>query len=197
MPQRPHICVFCGSSPGARPSYTEAARRVGAALANNGLGLVYGGGRVGLMGVVADAALAAGGRVVGVIPDPLASKEIAHPGLSELHVVAGMHERKALMADRSAGFVALPGGVGTFEEFFEIVTWAVLGLHRKPIGLLNVEGYFDPLLTLLGHAVAERFVRPEHLAMIVVTDKPEALAADLLGHKPPALGPRWIDMGQT
>ena len=140
MPGRPHVCVFCGSQVGARPSYAEAARRVGAALAGGGFGLVYGGGRVGLMGTVADACLAAGGRAVGVIPEPLALKEIAHDGLTELVVVPGMHERKALMASRSAGFLALPGGVGTFEEFFEILTWAVLGLHNKPIGLLNVDG---------------------------------------------------------
>ena len=140
------------------------------------------------MGVVADAALAAGGRVVGVIPNPLANKEIAHGGLTELHVVAGMHERKALMAACSAGFLALPGGIGTFEELFEIVTWAALGLHDKPISLLNVEGYFDPLLALLDHAVAERFVRPEHLATLVVSDQPGALAADLLGRTPPHPG---------
>jgi uncharacterized protein (TIGR00730 family) len=186
MPNRPHICVFCGSSRGSRPSYTEAARRVGAALARNRLGLVYGGGRVGLMGVVADAALAAGGRVVGVIPEPLATREIAHDGLSELHVVPGMHERKALMAQRSAGFFMLPGGLGTLEEFFEVLTWSALGLHQKPIGVLNVEGYFDPLLALLDHAAAARFVRPEHLDLVVVSDQPEALAADLLGHTPTA-----------
>ena len=197
MPDRPHVCVFCGSSKGGRATYTDAARRVGEALARDGLGLVYGGGRVGLMGVVADAALAAGGRVVGVIPDPLATREIAHDGLTELHVVTGMHERKALMAAKSAAFLALPGGVGTFEELFEIVTWAVLGLHNKPIGLLNVEGYYDPLLAMLDHAVAERFVRPEHLAMLVVSDRPEALAAGLLRHTPPSPGPMWIDLDQT
>ena len=197
MPDRPHVCVFCGSSPGSRPGYADAARRVGAALARNGLGLVYGGGRVGLMGIVADTALAEGGRVVGVIPDPLATKEIAHEGLTELHVVPGMHERKALMAQRSAGFLTLPGGVGTFEEFFEILTWAALGLHRKPIGLLNVEGYFDPLLALLDHAVAERFLRPEHLDELIVSDNPEAIVADLLSHTPPPLGPKWIELDKT
>jgi len=197
MPTRPHVCVFCGSSSGARPAYAEAARSVGAALARHGLGLVYGGGRVGLMGVVADAALAAGGRVVGVIPDPLATREIAHDRLTELHVVSGMHERKALMAARSAGFLALPGGIGTFEELFEIVTWAALGLHNKPVGLLNVEGYFDPLLALLDHAVAERFVRPEHLATLVVSDQPEALTADLLERTPRVPLRRWIEPGQT
>src|SRR5438128_12123639 len=196
MPDRPHVCVFCGSSRGVRPAYAEAARRVGAALARNGLGLVYGGGRIGLMGVVADAALAAGGRVVGVIPDPLATRELAHDGLTELHVVPTMHDRKALMASRSAGFLALPGGVGTFEEFFEILTWAALGLHGKPIGLLNVEGYFDPLLALLDHAVAERFVRPEHLSLLLVSDQPDTLPIDLRGHTPPSPGPKWIDLEQ-
>jgi uncharacterized protein (TIGR00730 family) len=197
MPGRPYVCVFCGSSAGARPAYADAARRIGTTLARHGLGLVYGGGRIGLMGVVADAALAAGGRVIGVIPEPLATKELAHTGLTELRVVRTMHERKALMAELSAGFLALPGGVGTFEEFFEIVTWAVLGLHRKPVGLLNVEGYYDPLRALLDHAVAERFVRPEHRALVVVSDQPEALAADLLTVTPPSPGPRWIDLNQT
>jgi uncharacterized protein (TIGR00730 family) len=197
MLDRPHVCVFCGSSAGARPSYSEAARRVGTALAGHGLGLVYGGGRVGLMGVVADAVLAAGGRAVGVIPEALAGKEVAHAGLTELHVVAGMHERKAMMAARSAGFLMLPGGIGTFEEFFEVLTWAALGLHARPIGLLNVEGYFDPLLALLDHAAAERFVRPEQLAPLAVSDRPEAIVADLLAHPTPPAGPRWLNLGQT
>ena len=197
MPDRPHVCVFCGSSTGSRPAYADAARRVGSTLAQRGLGLVYGGGRVGLMGVMADAALAAGGRVIGVIPEPLATKELAHTGLTELRVVGTMHERKALMAGLSAGFLALPGGVGTFEEFFEILTWAVLGLHCKPVGLLNVEGYYDPLRALLDHAVAERFVRPEHRALVTVSDQPEALATELLSIIPPSSGPRWIDLEQT
>jgi uncharacterized protein (TIGR00730 family) len=158
---------------------------VGAALAREGLGLVYGGGRVGLMGVVADAALSEGGRVVGVIPDPLATKELAHTGLTELHVVAGMHERKALMAKLSAGFLTLPGGVGTFEEFFEVLSWATLGLHRKPVGLLNVDGYFDPLLATLHHGVRDAFIRPEQLAIVRVFDRPEAAAIDLLAPLPP------------
>jgi uncharacterized protein (TIGR00730 family) len=197
MPDRPHICVFCGSARGARPAYAEAARRLGAALARRSLGLVYGGGRVGLMGVLADATLAAGGRVVGVIPDPLATRELAHDGLTELHVVPGMHERKALMARRCAGFLTLPGGVGTLEEFFEILSWAVLGLHAKPIGLLNVGGYYDPLLALLDHGVAEGFIRPEDLGLLRVSDDPEALAADLLAHAPPPRRPKWIDLDQT
>lgn len=197
MPERPYICVFCGSSKGARPAYVDAARRVGSALGRHGLGLVYGGGRVGLMGVVADAVLAEGGRVVGVIPDPLAAKEIAHHGLTELIVVPGMHERKALMASRSAGFLALPGGVGTFEELFEVLTWAALGLHSKPIGLLNVEGYYDPLLALLDRAIAERFIRPENAAFLSVSTDPETLASTLLAQVPPPPGPKWIDLDQT
>jgi uncharacterized protein (TIGR00730 family) len=197
MPNHPYICVFCGSSRGARPAYVEAARGVGSALARAGLGLVYGGGRVGLMGTVADAALAEGGRVIGVIPEPLATSEIAHDGLTELHVVRGMHERKALMAEKSAGFLTLPGGVGTFEEFFEILSWAALGLHHKPIGILNVEGYFDPLLALFNHATAERFLRPEHLDLLVVSDQPEVLATDLLTHQTGPTGPKWIEQDET
>jgi uncharacterized protein (TIGR00730 family) len=180
MPDRPHVCVFCGSLRGMRPSFTEAARGLGAALAREGLGVVYGGGRVGLMGVVADAALAAGGRVVGVIPQPLATKELAHSGLTELHVVAGMHERKALMSQLSVGFATLPGGIGTLEEYFEILSWAALGLHHKPIGILNVDGYFDPLLAALEHGVKEGFIRAEQLAIVRVFDRPETLATDLL-----------------
>ena len=149
------------------------------------------------MGLLADAALAEGGRVVGVIPAPLASKEIAHDGLTELIVVPGMHERKALMARRAVGFLTLPGGIGTFEEFFEILTWSALGLHRKPIGLLNVEGYFDPLIFLLDHAVAEGLLRPEHAAAIVVSDDPESFPIDLLGLVPPATGPNWIGENQA
>lgn len=197
MSMQPSLCVFCGSSFGARDSYTDAAKRVGEAVARHGLVLVYGGGRVGLMGIVADAALAAGGKVIGVIPESLASKEIAHSGLTELHVVATMHERKALMAGRSVGFLALPGGVGTFEELFEIVTWAVLGLHNKPIGLLNVDGFYDPLIAMLEHAVAERFVRPQHFGLLTVSDQPEQLVADLLARTPPFPTHPWIGPDQT
>jgi uncharacterized protein (TIGR00730 family) len=197
MPNRPHVCVFCGSSRGSRSVYVEAARRIGSALARSGLGLVYGGGRVGLMGTVADTALAEGGRVIGVIPDPLATSEVAHDGLTELYIVPGMHERKALMAQKSAGFLTLPGGIGTFEEFFEIWSWAALGLHHKPIGVLNVEGYFDPLLALLNHAAAECFLRPEHLDLLVVSDQPETLAAELLAHAPPSIGPKRIELDET
>jgi uncharacterized protein (TIGR00730 family) len=197
MPDRPHVCVFCGSSRGSRPAYAEAARRLGAALARRGLGLVYGGGRVGLMGIVADAALAEGGRVVGVIPTPLARKEIAHHGLTELHVVPTMHDRKALMAEKSSGFITLPGGIGTLEEFFEIHTWAALGLHQKPIGILNVDGYFDPLLALLDHLAGERFVRSRYLDLLFVSDQPEAMATDLLNFSPPPPNARWINLDET
>jgi hypothetical protein len=175
----------------------EAAQRVGRSLAEHNIGLVYGGGRIGLMGALADAVIEAGGRVIGVIPEPLALKEIAHRGLTELHVVSGMHERKALMAQLSAGFLTLPGGAGTFEEFFEIFTWALLGLHAKPVGLLNVEHYFDPLLSLLDHAVAEGFVRAQHRDLVLVSDDPERMAAGLLSHVPPPSGPRFIELDQT
>src|ERR1051326_7718022 len=142
------ICVFCGSSRGGNPVYAEAARRLGAALAERGIGLVYGGGQIGLMGIVADAVMAAGGEGIGGIPEALALKEVAHEGLTELRVVGSMHERKALMADLAHAFIAMPGGFGTFEEFCEIVTWAQLGMHTKPCGLLNVNGFYDPLLAL-------------------------------------------------
>jgi uncharacterized protein (TIGR00730 family) len=192
-----HVCIFCGSSRGARPSFAAAATRVGRALARDGLGLVYGGGSVGLMGTLADAALAEGGRVVGVIPEALALKEIAHDGLTELHVVADMHARKAMMAKRSVAFLTLPGGVGTLEEFFEILSWAILGLHRKPIGLLQVEGYFDPLLELFEHAVRERFVRPEHLDLLVVSDDPEELVSRLASMVTTRGASHWIDADET
>ncbi|SIN91008.1 hypothetical protein SAMN05444166_1568 [Singulisphaera sp. GP187] len=194
---RPYLCVFCGSSMGTRPAYADAAQRVGAAIASNRMGLVYGGGRVGLMGVVADATLAGGGPVVGVIPDPLATKEVAHRGVTELIVVPGMHERKAKMAERAAGFLTLPGGVGTLEEFFEIITWAVLGLHRKPIGILNVDGYFDPLLALLDNSIAQGFARPAHRDQLVVSDDPERLVAKLLDHAMPPQGRQWINSDET
>ena len=197
MPDRPHLCVFCGSQHGTRAAYAEAAARVGRTIARDGLGLVYGGGLVGLMGVVADAALAEGGRVVGVIPEHLSAKEIAHGGLTELLIVPGMHERKALMASRSRAFLTLPGGVGTFEEFFEILTWAILGLHRKPIGILNVEGYYDPLIALMDHAVTEGFVRPEHRDLVRISDDPEGLVSLLASYDPPPVAPRWLEPDET
>ncbi len=155
------VCVFCGSAPGARPSYSAAARELGVALANSGITLVYGGGRLGLMGIVADATLAAGGRVIGVIPRMLIERELAHPNLTRQHVVSTMHERKTLMAEMSDGFVGLPGGMGTFDELVEIVTWAQLGLHAKPVVLANIERYFDPLYAMLDYAVTEGFVSAE------------------------------------
>lgn len=184
MKERPHICVFCGSRFGNSPAFRESAERVGAELARRGVGLVYGGGRVGLMGAVADAALAAGGEVVGVIPEALMAREVAHFGLTELRVTPGMHERKALMNARSEAFLTLPGGIGTFEEFFEILSWAALGIHQKPIGLLNVEGYFDPLVALLEYGVSEGFASPRFLDPLLVSDNPESLIDNLLARLP-------------
>jgi uncharacterized protein (TIGR00730 family) len=154
------VCVFCGSAPGARPSYSRAAAELGTELARHGITLVYGGGRLGLMGIVADAVLKAGGRVIGVIPRMLCERELAHPGLTAQHVVTTMHERKTLMAELSDAFVGLPGGMGTFDELVEIVTWAQLGLHGKPVVLANIEDYFDPLYGMLDYAVQEGFVTP-------------------------------------
>jgi uncharacterized protein (TIGR00730 family) len=158
------VCVFCGSAPGARPSYSQAARDLGAGLACAGITLVYGGGRLGLMGIVADSVLQAGGRVLGVIPRMLIERECAHTSLTQQYVVNTMHERKTLMADLSDAFVGLPGGMGTFDELVEIITWAQLGLHAKPVVLANIENYFDPLYAMLDHAVRERFVTPESRA---------------------------------
>jgi uncharacterized protein (TIGR00730 family) len=187
------VCVFCGSSTGSRPEYADAARRLGSALAGRGLELVYGAGNVGLMGVLADAALAAGGRVVGVIPRSLMLRELAHQGLSELHVVETMHQRKSLMADLSDAFVALSGGFGTADELFEILTWAQLGIHTKPIGLLNVGGFFDPLLGWVRHAAAEGFVREQHVALLNVSTDAEELLDALLRRGPPSSLPKWAD----
>lgn len=166
MPSLHSLCVFCGSSPDVDDVYFTAAREVGRVIASQGRRLVYGGGRIGLMGALADAATAAGGEVIGVIPRSLLDKEVSHQGLSRLHVVASMHDRKALMAELSDGFIALPGGIGTLEEFFEIWTWAQLGLHHKPFGLLNVAGFFDPLLAFLDELADHRFLRREHRGML-------------------------------
>ncbi|MBM3726701.1 MAG: TIGR00730 family Rossman fold protein [Acidobacteria bacterium] len=163
------LCVFCGSSTGRIEAYQEAARATGAALAQRGIELVYGGGRNGLMGILADAALEVGGRVTGVMPGFLIKKEIGHTGVTELIVVASMHERKSRMAGMADGFIALPGGFGTFEEFFEVVTWAQLRLHAKPCGVLNVAGFYDPLLALLDHACAEGLIHPEHRDLVVAS----------------------------
>jgi hypothetical protein len=190
------ICIFCGSSPGNNPVYAQAAQLTGATLAREGFRVVYGGGSVGLMGEVADAALAEGGEVIGVIPTGLNDKERAHSGLTELHVVGSMHERKAMMADLADGFMALPGGMGTLEEFAEIFTWAQLGIHKKPCGLLNVEGYFDPLISYFDHAVAEGFLWEDHRRIILSGDSPDDLIAQLRAYDPPAVK-QWIDESET
>jgi uncharacterized protein (TIGR00730 family) len=174
------LCVYCGSRHGARPAYTEAARALGRALGEHGFQLVYGGGKVGLMGEVADAALAAGARVVGVIPESLERREVGHTGLDELHVVPTMHLRKQMMAERAHAFVALPGGIGTLEELYEVWTWRQLGYHDQPIGLLNVEGYYDELLRFMDHSVAEGFLAPAVRATLQVDADPAALLGRLV-----------------
>ena len=189
------ICVFCGSTPGIRPSYAEGARALARALVDGGHTLVYGGGNVGLMGVIADAVLSAGGEAVGVIPHTLMAREIGHTGVTRLHVVDSMHERKALMADLSDAFVALPGGVGTFEELFEAITWTQLGLHRKPCGLLNVDGFYNGLLQFLDHAWAEGFIKPETRAIISAGSDPAELLQRLLATTMPPV-PQWISPRQ-
>jgi uncharacterized protein (TIGR00730 family) len=186
------VCVFCGSSPGADPVYMRIAREVGTLLANRGLGLVFGGAQVGLMGAVADGALEAGGEVIGIIPQSLVRKEVAHQGLVDLRIVGSMHERKAQMAELADGFLALPGGCGTFEEFFEVVTWAQIGIHRKPCALLNIAGYYDPLLSLLNHAVDQRFVRPEHLGLVLSDTEPARLL-DTMDRYISPLADKWMD----
>jgi uncharacterized protein (TIGR00730 family) len=186
------LCVFCGSNPGASPAYAEAAAQLGRIVAERGMTLVYGGGRVGLMGVVAGAALAAGGRVIGVIPQALATLELAHGGLTELQVVGSMHERKARMSELSDGFLALPGGIGTLEEWFEVWTWSQLGFHPKPCGLLNVAGYYDHLLAFLDHVTAERFLNEAHRAMAIVGDDPGLLLDRLAAWQPPRAR-KWIE----
>lgn len=186
------VCVFCGSRHGERPAYTHAAEAMGRELGGRGLGLVYGGGHVGLMGVVADAALAAGAEAVGVIPHALAAREVGHPSLTKLHTVDTMHERKALMADLSDAFIALPGGIGTLEELMEVWTWSYLGIHRKPVGLLNVEGYFGPLLAWVERATADGFLRDVHRDLLVVEEEPGALLDALAAHDPPRVL-SWLD----
>ncbi|MEC4593253.1 MULTISPECIES: LOG family protein [Nitrospirillum] len=185
------LCVFCGSSPGFDPRHLEAARGLGRALAGAGIGLVYGGASVGLMGAVADAVLEAGGQVIGVIPESLKKKEIAHAGLTDLRVVASMHERKALMAELSDGFIALPGGIGTFEELFEVWTWAQLGHHQKPCAIYNVAGFYDGLTTFLDGVVASGFMKQNHRDMLVTADTAEDLLDKLRGYEPPAVT-KWI-----
>ncbi len=190
------VLVFCGSSPGRLPEYASVATELGGLLASRGLEVVYGGASVGLMGAVADGALAAGGGVIGVIPNRLVQAEIAHAGLTELHTVGTMHERKALMAELSDAVIALPGGTGTLDELFELFTWSQLGLHRKPLGLLDVAGYWQPLLAFLEHAVNERFLRAEHLATLLVDGDAEALLDRLERHEPRAHD-KWLDRDQA
>ena len=185
------ICIFCGSQVGTNGLYRQAATALGQLLVRHGYGLVYGGGHVGLMGIIADAVLASGGEVIGVIPESMVARELAHTGVTQLEVVPGMHERKARMAELADAFIALPGGYGTFEELFEVITWAQLGIHRKPIGLLNVAGYYDGLIGFLDHAVAEGFVSAGNRGLVQVADTPEALL-DRLAAPRPAAGPEWI-----
>ena len=190
------LCVFCGSSTGSNPAYAEAAVTLGTLLAKRGIGLVYGGGNVGLMGVIADAALAAGGEVIGVIPKSLADREVAHHGVTDLRIVDSMHTRKAMMADLSDAFLAMPGGVGTFEEFFEAITWTQLGLHRKACGLLNVAGFYTPLAVFIDQAVSEGFIKPVHRAAIVVDDNSERLLNSLSTIDLPDAA-KWINRNET
>ena len=186
------VCVFCGASPGARPIYHEAAAQLGRHIAERGLTLVYGGGAVGLMGVVADAALAAGGEVIGIIPQSLERAEIGHKGLTRLEVVDGMHARKARMAELADAFIALPGGLGTLEELFEVWTWGQLGYHAKPLGLLEVDGFYARLTDFLDRLVAERFVREQHRAILQVSASPAELLARMDAWQPTA-APKWVD----
>ncbi len=186
------VCVFAGSSIGSRDEYVDAARALGWELAARHIELVYGGGNVGLMGILANAVLEAGGYVIGVIPRTLVEKELAHRGLPDLRIVGSMHKRKALMAELSEGFVALPGGLGTLEELFEILTWAQLGMHEKPCGLLNVCGYFDNLMQFLDDCVAERFLEKPHRSMLIVEREPKGLLDRFEHYRAPVVE-RWID----
>lgn len=186
------ICVFCGSNNGANPIYLETAEKVGKFLVTNNIELVYGGGRVGLMGKVADTVMANGGKVIGIIPQSLATKEIAHQGLTELHIVNSMHERKAMMAELSDGFIALPGGFGTFEEFCEIVTWAQLGIHQKPCGLLNINGFYDNLIAQINFSITENFIKSEHRQLVLVESEVEKLY-DLMKIFCPPVIEKWLD----
>lgn len=190
------LCVFCGSSPGARPVYTQAAAALGKLLAERGIGVVYGGASIGVMGAVADAALAAGGEVIGVIPERLAVREVAHQQLTDMRVVATMHERKALMAELSDAFVALPGGIGTFEELFEVWTWGQLGMHAKPCALMDVDGYYAPLLTFIEHSVREEFLRPIYRDMLLVARTPDELLAGIEAWQAPPVK-AWLDITRS
>lgn len=190
------LCIFCGSNSGNDPLYSDAARRVGALLAREGISLVYGGGSVGLMGVVADAVMAAGGEAIGVIPEPLWAREVGHRGLTKLHIVETMHQRKQLMADLSDAFLALPGGLGTLEEIFEVWTWAQLGMHAKPIGFLNVHGFYAPLMEFLDRAAAAQFLRPQHRSIAIIDDDPERMLERFRSWEPPQVA-KWIDRDEN
>jgi uncharacterized protein (TIGR00730 family) len=186
------ICVFCGSSAGNQPQYRVCAETLGTELTRRQIGLVYGGGNVGLMGAIADAVLKAGGEAIGVIPEHLMTREIGHNRLTKLHIVHSMHERKALMADLSDAFIALPGGFGTLEEFFEVLTWSQLGLHAKPCGIVNVLGYYTPLLATLDHAVQERFLKPQNRALVLARETPTELLQALQDWRPMQVE-KWLD----
>lgn len=185
------LCVFCGANSGFLPEYADSGRALGRLLAQRSIRLVYGGGSVGMMGIVADAVLEHGGEVIGVIPDFLATKELLHAGVKDMRVVQTMHDRKALMGELADGFAALPGGLGTFEELFEVLTWTQLGLYRKPIGFLNVQGFFDPLIGLIDHAREAGFCRPEHLGLFCTAETPADLLTRMANHNLPAV-PKWF-----
>jgi uncharacterized protein (TIGR00730 family) len=187
------LCVYAGSNPGSHPDYADGARALAATMAERGIGLVYGGGKVGLMGVLADTILERGGEAIGVMPQALIDREIGHPGLTELKVVGSMHERKAQMAELADGFVAVPGGIGTLEELIEIYTWSQLGIHDKGCGVLNVRGYYDHLAAFLDHAVAEGFLRPQHRAVLSVASEPAELLDRLAAFRAPAIG-KWLEL---
>ena len=197
LPPVERICVFCGASPGARPAYRDATAQLARLLAAEGIGVVYGGGGVGLMGALADAVIAEAGELTGVIPRSLVDREIAHRDVMDMRVVGSMHERKALMAELADAFIALPGGIGTLEELFEVYTWAQLGLHQKPCGLLNVEGYYDGIAAFLSHAVAERFLREETRELLMIESDPAILLERLHDFEPQAVVPKWIDREET
>src|ERR1700733_15052168 len=190
------ICVFCGSGQGSRPEYRVAAEEMAAELVRRGIGLVYGGGNVGLMGLIADAVLRGGGEAIGVIPKHLMAREVGHKSLTKLHVVHSMHERKALMADLSDAFIAIPGGFGTLEEFCEVLTWAQLGLHAKPCGLLNANGYYEPLLKFFDQAVGEGFLRAENRALVLAGETPEEVLGLLAAYRPMKVE-KWIDKDES
>jgi uncharacterized protein (TIGR00730 family) len=191
------ICVFCGASPGARHEYGAAAEELARLLAADGVGVVYGGGGVGMMGRLADASLEAGGEITGVIPRALVDKEIGHRDVADMRVVESMHERKALMGELADAFVALPGGLGTLEELFEVYTWSQLGLHRKACGLLDVEGYYTGIAAFLDHAVSERFLRSEHRDLLIVESEPAAMLERLRSFRPATVQPKWIDREES